>query len=354
MRSSRYLRRGSISESIRYGPARKSACASLIIDPEENSLLRVWDCFTGLLLFYVCFATPVEVAFLDVQTDVLFVVNLCIDACFFCDMILQFFLPYQQSTKSGQMLIYSHNRIIRNYLKTWFIVDFLSIFPFDVLAIYFGSESEDDSSGGGGHVQRLKLLQTIRLFRLVKLVRLLKGLRLFQRYQTHVALSYRKTTLLQLFLTLVIAGHWLGCVLGLLVRLQGESCVFSKPEGCVETWATKALEQSRSAIQDEVNMLDYYLVSVHTSFTILVHPHTQAPRSREEFLMFTLLLLCGGFIWARLIGKSTVMFTSLDRHHIYYRQTMDDLNLIIAGKGMSPGPSHTFGSCIACRIQRCI
>jgi len=56
--------------------------------------------------------------------------------------------------------------------------------------------------------------------------------------------------------------------------------------------------------------------------------------------MFTLCILCGGFIWARLIGKSTVMFTSLDRHHIYYRQTMDDLNLIIAEKGMSPGLRH--------------
>lgn len=336
-RSGHYLRRGSGSaEPIRYGPARQSICSKFIIDPEDNTALKCWDGFSGALLFYVCFATPLEVAFMDVETDGLFVVNLVIDVMFLFDMILQFFLPFQQMTKSGQLLIYDHRRIVRHYMKSWFIVDFVSIFPFDLVALLF-SEKDD---GGSAQVQRLKILQTIRLFRLVKLIRLLKGLRLIHRYQTHVAISYRKTTLMQLFLTLVIAGHWLGCVLGLLMRMQGESCVFDEPDPCVDTWASKAMELSRSGLKGEVEMIDYYLVSLHTSFTILVHPHKQTPRSREEFLVFTLLLLCGGFIWARLIGKSTVMFTSLDRHHIFFRQTMDDLNLIIAEKGISPGLRH--------------
>merc|ERR1712232_539020 len=34
----------------------------------------------------------------------------------------------------------------------------------------------------------------------------------------------------------------------------------------------------------------------------------------------------GGFIWTRVISRSTAVQTSLDRHSIHYRQTMDDLN----------------------------
>ena len=50
------------------------------------------------------------------------------------------------------------------YFRTWLLVDIVSIFPFDMVALFLGSDTLD----------QVRILRIVRVLRLVKLVRLLK------------------------------------------------------------------------------------------------------------------------------------------------------------------------------------
>ena len=45
-------------------------------------------------------------------------------------------------------------------------------------------------------------------------------------------------------------------------------------------------------------------------------------------MLFTILLLIGGFMWMQVISRSTAIASSLNAHQLAHQQTMDDLNNI--------------------------
>jgi len=301
----------------------------------ESRFLRVWDFFCCLMLVYVCFATPLEVAFMDVNVNAQFGVNIGISMLFLGDMLLQFVVPVTIVIPDrGLTKVYSKRVIRRNYLKTWFVIDLISILPFDTVSLLV------DSS-------QTSILGQVRILRLVKLLRLVKGLRLWRRYQTDLAWSYRKMMLAQLFLTVIVVAHWISCLLGAVSRFEAEEvCIgkeaFDREDAtCEITWMTKSLKWIGTVRQEgssQVPVINAYSVSLLTSVTILVHPyfHVVQPVNVLETIMITCMILLGGLLWTRVISKSTGMFTSLDRHNIHYHQMMDDMNETMSHLGLNP------------------
>lgn len=93
----------------------------------------------------------------------------------------QFFLAYRQETKDGHgRLIKDLKRVRRNYLCSWFPLDFVSCMPFDVVGWWTKSEL----------LQRLKLVRIIRLMRLLKLMRVMRSSRIFKRLEASISVSY--------------------------------------------------------------------------------------------------------------------------------------------------------------------
>ena len=104
------------------------------VDP-LSPRLKYWDVFILLSMAYTAFVTPFEVSFLDDDTagDGLFVCNRIIDTIFISDIILVFFLPFRAPVSKGGVWVYSSKKIAKNYLKGWFLLDFISSFPFDLI-----------------------------------------------------------------------------------------------------------------------------------------------------------------------------------------------------------------------------
>merc|ERR1719174_1057046 len=88
-------------------------------------------------LFFVAVAAPIEVGLLETKLDALFWLNRLVDLVFACDMAMQFFLMYPVQTPFRQVLEYRHRRIVKHYLTGWFLPDFVSILPFDVVSVAF-------------------------------------------------------------------------------------------------------------------------------------------------------------------------------------------------------------------------
>eukprot|EP00392_Amoebophrya_sp_AT5.2_P015976 g16204.t1 len=175
-----------------------------VINPDDSRIALYIQVSAALCMILVCFLTPYESALLAVDfNSSLFWVNRLIDVVFLADMILHFFLMYRVPTLSGgSVLVTSGRKIAGNYLRTWFVIDFLAVFPFWIFEPLGYSSI---ASGGGGAA----LLRCLRLLRLGKLM---KSMRFLREKAIHYTITHAASTLLQFFVVLILSAHWLACV----------------------------------------------------------------------------------------------------------------------------------------------
>jgi hypothetical protein len=90
--------------------------------------------------------------------------------------------------------------IAQNYIKGWFLLDIVSILPFDMLGLFAGLDLDS-----------LKLVKVFRLLRLAKLLRLLKSNKLLMHVETHYEIDYGNLQLWGFVFMLFALTHWLAC-----------------------------------------------------------------------------------------------------------------------------------------------
>jgi len=99
---------------------------------------------------YVLVVAPFEIAFVSdsrrMRIDGLWVTNLLVDISFFWDMVLTFNTAYFDHLAHGW--VYDRRKIAFNYLRLWFILDLVAIFPFDYLNPARARVSVDPRRGG--------------------------------------------------------------------------------------------------------------------------------------------------------------------------------------------------------------
>ena len=131
----------------------------------NNSLKGNWDTLVTIVLIFTCMVTPYRIAFVEEDNNLWEFLNLFIDFLFLIDMILCFLTAYYTDEFE---LIEDRSVIAKNYLTSWFPIDFLAIFPFERV-------QGQDAVGGANDMARLaKLGRLYKVLRLIKLVRLLK------------------------------------------------------------------------------------------------------------------------------------------------------------------------------------
>ena len=157
-----------------------------LVDPRKSKFIGYWDSVTGLALVFTAIVTPWEVAFAAPPTkfiESMFLFNRFIDSIFLADMVLQFMLIYHVPANGSEAARWEDNprKIARHYLCTWFFLDLISILPFDILSIVVGEA-----------LAKLKIVRLFRLMRLIKLIRLIRASRMFKRWETRMAIDYRR------------------------------------------------------------------------------------------------------------------------------------------------------------------
>jgi hypothetical protein len=115
-----------------------------------------WDLVMFFLLMISAVTEPYKLAVVedsDLQAVGWKVLDWLILSCFWMDLLSNFFTAYFDQ----QTLVVNKYRIAKHYLRTWFVVDFLSCFPFDSLVELSGAPTK-----------LAKLARLPRLYRLVK------------------------------------------------------------------------------------------------------------------------------------------------------------------------------------------
>ena len=104
----------------------------LILHPEAQ-WRAYWDIFMLLLVCYYALVTPINICFTNSPFDIL-LLEIIFNLFFIADIVLQFFTSdkHEKGPNAGRLET-RHHVIIKNYLKSWFIIDFLASFPLDII-----------------------------------------------------------------------------------------------------------------------------------------------------------------------------------------------------------------------------
>ena len=158
-----------------------------------SPFIKQWDKLVLVLLLFTASVTPFETAYVMITrflsespvTDftMLFLVNRFVDIVFFIDIFINMRLPFRHH-RTGNLVL-DQKAIITRYLKSWFMIDLLSILPFEFIALTVTSRGQD--------LEKLQLLRFIRLTKLLKLLRVFRAKRKLK--QVKIASGLRFVTL---------------------------------------------------------------------------------------------------------------------------------------------------------------
>jgi hypothetical protein len=183
-----------------------------LVNP-KNMVMQWWDILTLNLLIFTALVTPYEISFMDgnsgVNVMILFSINQMINIIFIFDMVFTFITPYEG--KDG-IWITSKKKLAIKYFRSMFLIDLLSVVPFDILAQEEGSNFGD-----------LKMLRMLKLFRLLKMLRIFKGLKILKKYEADFAIDYQALNISALLLVLIVAAHWIACLIALICKYDDSS-----------------------------------------------------------------------------------------------------------------------------------
>ncbi|KAJ3123021.1 hypothetical protein HK098_002277 [Nowakowskiella sp. JEL0407] len=233
--------------------------------------LKRWDTLSIILLLYTACVTPFETAFLNTSgkvdtSSILFEIDRVVDVLFFCDMFVQARTPYRDKT-TGK-LVYEERAIFVKYLKSWALLDLVSIIPFEL----FSLGSEESSSV---NLSELRLLRFLRLARLLKLLRVLRASKKLSKWQVYIQLRYASIQVLKFTFIMLFIIHWLAC--GFRLASEKNDKVYDAP-GWVERYAAK---------YNTTDVWELYLVSIYWSASRISLSGTSvdviAPATPREF-----------------------------------------------------------------------
>lgn len=106
----------------------------MILSPTDKFKIT-WNIIIGLFIFASSVMTPLNLAFPNYRVNNLGYSSFiyAIDGIFIIDIFINCISAFEDQYKILHTNFYE---IIANYLKTWFIVDIISIIPFDLIFIY--------------------------------------------------------------------------------------------------------------------------------------------------------------------------------------------------------------------------
>lgn len=297
-----------------------------LIDP-TSQYMKYWDSLILILLLYTSLVTPYEVAFLETHIDGLFVVNRFVDLCFIKDMVLQLYLKVEHRSRRGTVMLKDRSLIRQQYFRGWFIIDFISIIPYDMAGYVFSSTA----------VQQLKTLRMVRCLRLLKLARIFKASRLIRRWQNRISISFASFALGRFLVGIVLASHWMACLWGIVGGALGEPVCKLGPDSSIPvavdytglSWITSMYPEHFDNPCDHTRL---YAASLHWSVMTItsIGYGDICPTRFEEYVTCAICMLGGSVGWAYIIGAACAVIMSMDPVRIQFEQSMDALNAMMS------------------------
>ncbi len=304
---------GVVAEAQRHNEHMKSFQSRWIVLP-ASTFRRSWDILSLLLLVYVALFTPVQIAFYGDAMSMcrweewvfVFVLDRIVDAVFILDIFVNF---RQAWLDPGGEVEFDATRAAQSYLRGWFFLDVVSVFPFDFIQTTCATNDVGYNVGSFGRLPKL-----IRLLRLAKIAKVLRMSRILRRFEATLHIKYGLVRLIKFFVWSLVAAHWVACAWFIVGTLDE-----------VEGWVTSNF---LSSDLHGATVSEQYLASMYWSVMTLttIGYGDIKPVTQWERLFAILMMLLGSAMFAYVVGTMCSVVQGLSETQLAFQAHMDRIN----------------------------
>lgn len=246
----------------------------------DNPFKQMWDVFVGLLLIYTSLVTPYRISFVDDSTSAnkfFDYLDLSIDFCFLIDIILTFFTAYYNNEEKIEKKL---TAIAKHYLLGWFIIDFSSIFPINLIldpGLTFSTGSKSRASTALLRIAKLpKLYRFVKLTKLVKMVRVVKKRNVTRRVLDKFRVNIHLERLFYYIIGLFLFIHLSACIFYFIAKME---------DFTPDCWVTRLGLIDKSPFEMYIYSFYWSLTTVTTVGYGDIYSHTISERVYNLFIM---------------------------------------------------------------------
>ncbi|CAI2381160.1 unnamed protein product [Moneuplotes crassus] len=263
---------------------------------------QYWDLTITLLVIISGILTPLRLAFVENEDSFSWLLlDTVIDLFFLADIIINFFTVY---TNRSEDFVVSRKLIALNYLRGWFIIDFIAIIPVN----YFY-----DPKQGVNDLARLARL--VRLYKLVKLFRIVKQGGKIKKYAADaLKLNMVKERILTFILFLTITCHVLSCMWYFSASWDDFS---------PDTWVAKTNYQDESDLRKYI----YCFYFTTTIITTVGYGDMPITTSLEKIIAIGMIIV-GVITFSFSLGSLMSVLENVDNSEAKFKEKYYELNSI--------------------------
>ncbi|XP_076826707.1 uncharacterized protein LOC143473545 isoform X2 [Brachyhypopomus gauderio] len=267
-----------------------------------------WDLLMLLLMMGNLIILPVGITFFkDENTPPWIIFNVVSDTLFLVDLVLNFRTGIVKEDSTEILL--DPKAIRQRYLKSWFLVDFVSSIPVDYIFLMVDLEARLDSEVYRT-ARALRIVRFTKILSLLRLLRLSRLIRYIHQWEEIFHMTYDLASAMVRIVNLIgmmlLLCHWDGCLQFLVPMLQ------DFPSDC---WVYK-----NSMVNDSWSVQYSYALFKAMSHMLCIGYGAQAPEGMTDVWLTMLSMIVGATCYAMFIGHATALIQSLDSSRRQYQE----------------------------------
>lgn len=175
----------------------------------KGKIIAIWSPLSIILLIYTATIMPFRLVFYDNDNDFWNAIELLVDCGFWIDLAINMLSSYYDENGT---LVKDHKLIIKQYLKSWFLLDLLACLPID--EILNALEGFNENNIDSNKIQLVRLSKLPRIYSIIKIAKVFKIFRIISEKNTlfdYFDINSGIMRLISLLITVLLVVHLIGC-----------------------------------------------------------------------------------------------------------------------------------------------
>ncbi|XP_063059056.1 uncharacterized protein LOC134452536 isoform X2 [Engraulis encrasicolus] len=304
--------------------------------PSNPTYIR-WEIFRVLMAIAISILTALLISFLH-QSGSIWIVLYILGLFCWVDIYIRMHVAFY---KENQLQV-DTLETAKHYLKNGFLLDFISCFPWEIVALSFVNINLGNLSSS------LEAVHLLAYFRAPHILQLYRVPLAFSFYQSGIATEKTAVTFFQLFLYTALCLHFFTCFVFAIVcplgDMNGDPSIYTLPgtkHNCsASTWVLH-LDSTFIVELETLSFTELYGISLYFAITTLcgvgygdIHPTSAAVRIA---MIFTIL---AGTVYSGLLsGTVASILTNADVIRAAFTDRKDSLGLFLKSQKIT-GPIY--------------
>ncbi|TGZ62996.1 hypothetical protein CRM22_007150 [Opisthorchis felineus] len=183
-----------------------------------SSFRFYWDLLMLVLLIANLIILPVAISFFNDDLSIHWIIfNTISDVIFIADIAVKFRTGVVTNDFADEIIL-NPKEIARHYLKSWFMLDFISSIPMDYIYLIFDNKDHYNQFLSAGRT--LRILRLAKLLSMLRLLRLTRLVRYVSQWEEFLNIASKFMGIFNLVLLMLLLGHWNACLQYLIPMLM--------------------------------------------------------------------------------------------------------------------------------------